>query len=75
MLAQKFKRMRRRIKMPKLDIQEETRLFEKKINEGYFEKERSKNCEVNYEEEKRDRDTAAVKEFLDTSLFNHIRDM
>ncbi len=61
--------------MSKLDVQEETNLFMKKINEGYFEKERSTNCEVVYEEEKRDRDTAAVKEFLKTPLFKHIMDM
>ncbi len=61
--------------MSKLDVQEETRLFMQKINAGYFEKERSTNCEVIYEEKKRDRDTAAVKEFLETPLFKHIIDM
>lgn len=61
--------------MPRLDVQEETHLFMQKIYNGYFEKERSKNSEVNYEKKKRDRDSEAVKEFLESPLFNHIIDM
>ena len=61
--------------MPRVNVQEETRLFAKKISEGHFQKERSTNCEENYEEKKRDRDTKAVEEFLETSLFEHIMNM
>lgn len=61
--------------MPRVNVQEETRLFGEKLRNGYFSTERSKNNEVDYAEEKEQRDTLAVKEFTNTAYFSHIRDM
>lgn len=61
--------------MPRVDVQEETRLFGEKLRNGYFSTERSKNSEVNYAKEKEERDTAAVKRFLKTPSFEYIKDM
>ncbi len=42
---------------------------------GYYGYDRSQNTEVNYQEEKEQRDTAAVKTFVNSSLFNKVRNM
>lgn len=61
--------------MPRVNVQEETRLFGEKLRKGYFSTERSKNSEVNYAQEKEERDTEAVKRFLETPSFEYIKDM
>lgn len=43
--------------------------------DGYYGYDRSQNTEVNYQEEKEQRDTDAVRTFVNSSLFNMIRDM
>ncbi|MDE5605362.1 MAG: hypothetical protein K2I73_07255 [Eubacterium sp.] len=42
---------------------------------GYYGYDRSQNTEVNYQEEKEQRDTAAVRNFVNSSLFNKVRNM
>lgn len=61
--------------MPRVNVQEETRLFGEKLRKGYFATERSKNNEVDYAKEKEQRDTKAVKDFTQTEYFEYIRDM
>lgn len=61
--------------MPRVNVQEETRLFGEKLRRDYFATERSKNSEVDYALEKENRDTEAVKAFTQTETFEFIRDM
>lgn len=61
--------------MPRVNVQEETKLFGEKLRSGYFSTDRSKNNEVDYAEQKEQRDTLAVKEFTKTESFNYIKDM
>jgi hypothetical protein len=46
--------------------------FERKLTGSEFTMSRSSNTEQDYTETKQPRDTQAVKEFVDTELFNNI---
>lgn len=61
--------------MAVLNIEEETRLFEEKLNNNYFYKDRSKNTEEDYAVDKESRDNHAVKDFLDSEYFGYIKNM
>ncbi|MBO5336766.1 MAG: hypothetical protein J6A94_06495 [Lachnospiraceae bacterium] len=61
--------------MPRVNVQEETKIFGEKLRSGYFAQERSKNTEVNYAQEKELRDTEAVKAYTQTELFEYIKEM
>lgn len=61
--------------MPRVNVESETKLFEERLKTSYFSTDRSKNNEVNYAEEKEQRDTLSVIEFTQTESFNHIIDM
>lgn len=61
--------------MPRVNVQEETRIFGEKLRGGYFAQERSQNTEVDYAQEKEQRDTEAVKAFTQTESFEYIKDM
>lgn len=61
--------------MPRVNVQEETRLFREKLGTEYFGTERSTNTEANYVNEKEPRDTEAVKAFTKTVNFEYIKDM
>lgn len=43
--------------------------------DGYYGYDRSQNTEVNYREKKEQRDTDAVRTFVNSSLFQMVRDM
>lgn len=49
--------------------------FLEEVTGGVYPCERSMNTEVNYEEKKEARDTAAVKEFVRSKLFESYMDM
>lgn len=49
--------------------------FVSDATKGYYSHDRSKNTEVNYREEKEQRDTQAVKKAVKSSLFKTVRDM
>lgn len=49
--------------------------FEAKFKNDEFEKARSVNSEVNYTDGKEERDYQAVKDFLNTEMFNYVKDL
>lgn len=61
--------------MPRVNVLEETRLFQERLETEYFATERSTNNEVVYAKEKEPRDTKAVKMFTETQSFEYIKDM
>ncbi len=61
--------------MEKINIQGTKEELRKRLESGYFEKVRSKNTEGIYSEEKEARDTAAVKDFVNTDYFDYIKKM
>ena len=54
-----------------LDSAQETREFEKLLDEGYYAHERSQNNAEDYAK-KEDRDTEAVHKFVNSDLFDEI---
>lgn len=61
--------------MMQIDVEKETLKFKEKFLRGDYEINRSQNTEKNYAEEKELRDTKAVKNFLETDLFEYIINM
>ncbi len=60
--------------MPRPNIDEETKRFREKLENGEFKVDRSMNSEVDYEE-KIDRDTEAIKKICKSRLFKKIIDI
>ena len=61
--------------MKRIEENEAAKSFVEKLAAGKYPLERAKNCGVNYSEEKEERDTAAVKEFMNSSLFKEFKKM
>lgn len=57
--------------MPLLDIEQETKEFEKLLNNNFFSHDRSVNNAEDYDQ-KVNRDTDAVKRFVNSSIFDDI---
>jgi aminoglycoside phosphotransferase len=55
-----------------IDVEASTKRFMERLRSGYFEVKRSQNDEVDYTEEKQQRDTQAVYDFLATDLADEI---
>jgi hypothetical protein len=55
-----------------IDIKKETEIFKEELTGGKFKLARSRNSEADYTATKQDRDSQAVRDFLETDTFNHI---
>jgi hypothetical protein len=61
--------------MPEINVQEATRKFRGRLETGYYPKTRFKNTAEDYSKEKEQRDAEAVRNFVGTPYFEHIRKM
>lgn len=61
--------------MKRLNENESADIFVQKVCGGYYNYERSVNTEVDYQKEKEERDTSAVKEFVGTNVFSKFTEM
>ncbi len=61
--------------MVRINEEESANAFVEKLLNGHYKYERSTNTEVDYAAVKEDRDTAAVKELLNSNLFNYIKEV
>lgn len=59
--------------MKRIDEEKASENFVAKLAAGHFPCDRSVNFEVNYRNEKEQRDTDAVKAFVRSELFRHIK--
>ena len=55
--------------MNRINEEESANAFIEKLSNGYYKYDRSQNTEVDYAKEKEERDTNAVKQFLNSKLF------
>ncbi len=60
--------------MARLDEEKTANEFIKKLSGGFYSYERSVNTEVDYESVKEERDTRAVQEYLESDLFNLLKE-
>jgi hypothetical protein len=58
-----------------IDIEKETEIFKEELMSGKFKLARSQNSEANYTATKQDRDSQAVRDFLETGTFKYIMEM
>ncbi|MDR2209843.1 MAG: hypothetical protein LBO65_00025 [Spirochaetaceae bacterium] len=58
-----------------IDVEKETQNFQAELMGGKFKLARSQNSETDYTETKQERDSQAVRDFLETDTFNHIMNM
>lgn len=61
--------------MERIDENAAAEDYEKKLRSGYYPLERSKNDGVDYCKEKEKRDTDAIREFMQSSLFQEFKSM
>ncbi len=61
--------------MPRINEAEAANNFVERIKKGFYNYERSTNTEVVYQIEKEQRDTNAVKEFVNTEVFAKLKEM
>lgn len=61
--------------MKRINEKESATAFVERISGGFYKYERSTNNEVVYKEEKEERDTNAVKEFVNTNAFSKLKEM
>lgn len=62
------------IQVARLDEEKTANEFIKKLSGGFYSYERSVNTEVDYESVKEERDTRAVQEYLESDLFNLLKE-
>ena len=61
--------------MIRINEEEAANKFIADATDGFYRYDRSQNTEVNYSEEKEQRDTEAVKNAVNSSLFSMVRDL
>lgn len=61
--------------MARINEKEAAVAFVKMVDDGFYKYERSTNNEVVYKDEKEERDTKAVKEFVYTDAFAMLKEM
>lgn len=61
--------------MKRIDEKMSAIAFVERVNSGFYKYERSINNEVVYKDEKEERDTNAIKEFVNTNAFLKLKEM
>lgn len=61
--------------MKRMDEGKAAQKFVEELSGGRYPRDRSTNTEVNYKEEKEPRDTAGVKAFVQSKLFEKCKEM
>lgn len=67
--------LKRGVLVKRINEAESANAFVQRVSGGFYNFERSINNEVDYQKEKEERDTKAVKEFASTSVFSKLKEM
>lgn len=67
--------LKRGFLVKRIDETESANAFVQRVSAGFYNFERCVNNEVDYQKEKEERDTNAVKEFANTSVFSKLKEM